>query len=59
MQDTQEPDLGAEMLRIGGHFQQGSGAGLEQKFEQTLLVLPDQRDQAMTAACRWRRDRCK
>ena len=47
MQNTQEPDLGAEMLGIGGNLQHRLGAGLEQKLKQTLLVLPDQRDQGM------------
>jgi hypothetical protein len=40
MQDAQKADLGAEVFRIGGHLQQCFGAGLEQKLEENLLVLP-------------------
>ena len=31
MQDREEADLGAEALRIGGHFEQRLGAGREQQ----------------------------
>ena len=50
MQNAEEADLGAEVLGIGGDFQQRGGAGLEQESEQELLVLPDQRHQRMRHA---------
>jgi hypothetical protein len=50
MQHTQEADLSTEVLWIGGDFQECCGAGLEQEFEQELLVLPDQWDQRMRNA---------
>ena len=31
MQDREEADLGAEALRVGGHFEQRLGAGREQQ----------------------------
>ena len=34
MQDGEESDLGAEAPGIGGHFEQGLGAGVEQQVEQ-------------------------
>jgi hypothetical protein len=34
VQDGEESDLGAEPLRIGGHFEQGLGTGLEQQIEE-------------------------
>ena len=40
VQDGEETDLGAEMLRFGGHFQQRGGAGFEQQREQPSLILP-------------------
>ena len=33
VQDGEEPDLGPEPLGIGGHFEQGLGAGLEEQIE--------------------------
>jgi hypothetical protein len=30
MQDAEKADSSAEMFRVGGHFEQCSGAGLEQ-----------------------------
>ena len=33
MQDGEESDLGAEPFGIGGHLEQGPGAGLEQQVE--------------------------
>ena len=33
MQDGEEADLSAEPFRIGSHFEQGLGAGLEQQVE--------------------------
>ncbi len=50
MQNAEEADLGAEVLGIGGDFQQGCGAGFEQELEENFLVLPDQRDQRMRHA---------
>jgi len=44
VQDAEEADLGTEMFRIRGHFQQSGSRGIEQQSEQDLLVLPDQRD---------------
>jgi len=42
VQDAEEADLGTEMFRIRGHFQQSGRRGLEQEREQNLLVLPHQ-----------------
>ena len=36
VQDGEESDLGTEPLGIGGHFEQGLGAGLEQQVEESL-----------------------
>ena len=49
MQDAQEADLRAEVFRIGGDFQQGFGAGVEQELEEHFLVLPDERNQRVWA----------
>lgn len=35
MQDGEESDLGAQPLGIGGHLEQGLGAGLEQQVDET------------------------
>src|SRR5664279_4690164 len=42
VEHTQETDLGAKMLRIGGNLQQGCGAGAEQEVVDDLLVLQGQ-----------------
>ena len=47
MQDAQESDLRAEVFRIGGDFQQGRCAGVEQELEEHFLVLPDEGNQRM------------
>ena len=50
MQDAEEADLGAEMLRICGHFHPGGSGGIEQKGEQDLFVLPHQWDKQVRHA---------
>ena len=45
-----KPIASAKMFRVGGHFEQCSGAGLEQEGEQDPLVLPHQRHQCMRNA---------
>ena len=50
MQDAEESDLRAEMFGVGGHFQQGGRRGLEQESKQDLLILPDQRHEAVRHA---------
>ena len=42
VEHTQETDLRAKMLRIGGNLQQGGGAGAEQEVVDDLLVLQGQ-----------------
>ena len=42
VQDGEETNLGAEMLGVGGHFEQRGGAALEQQREQPSLILPHQ-----------------
>src|SRR2546427_7684303 len=50
MRDAEESDLRAEMFGVGGHFQQGGRRGLEQESKQDLLILPDQRHEAVRHA---------
>lgn len=50
VQNPQEADLGSEMLGIGRYLEQRFRAGLEQKPEEDLLVLPDQWNQCMRHA---------
>src|SRR5215813_348638 len=50
VKNTQEADLGPEVLGIGCYFEQRLRAGLEKEPEQNLLVLPDQWDQRMRDA---------
>src|SRR5262245_29889536 len=50
VKNTQEADLGPEVLGIGCYFQQRLRARLEKEPEQNLLVLPDQWDQRMRDA---------
>src|SRR6266446_618628 len=50
MQDAEESDLRTEMFGVGGHFQQGGRRGLEQESKQDLLILPDQRHEAVRHA---------
>jgi hypothetical protein len=50
VQNAQEADLGSEMPGIGRYLEQRFRAGLEQKPEQDLLVLPDQWNQRMRHA---------
>ena len=42
VEHTQEADLRAKMLRIGGDLQQGCGTGAEQEVVDDLLVLQGQ-----------------
>src|ERR1700684_3107116 len=42
VEHTQETDLGAEMLGIGGNLHQGRGAGAKQEVVDDLLVLQRQ-----------------
>ena len=42
VEHTEETDLGAEMLGIGGNLQQSRGAGVEQEVIDDLLVLQSQ-----------------
>ena len=42
VEHTQDTDLGAEMLGIGGDLHQGRGAGAKQKVVDDLLVLQSQ-----------------
>ena len=42
MQYAEEADLGAQMLRIEGHFEQSLGAGVEQEIVDQFLVLQSQ-----------------
>jgi hypothetical protein len=42
VEHTQETDLGAEMLGIGGNLHQGRGAGAKQEVVDDLLVLQSQ-----------------
>jgi hypothetical protein len=44
VKNTQEADLGTEVLGIGCYCQQRFRARLEEEPEQDFLVLPDQRD---------------
>ena len=39
---AEEPDLGAQVLRIGGDLDQGLGAGAEQQSIKDALVVPHQ-----------------
>jgi hypothetical protein len=50
VQDTQEADLGSEMLGIGRDLEERFRAGLEEEPEEDLLVLPDHRNQRMRHA---------
>ncbi len=45
VQYAEETDLGAQMLRIEGHFEQSLGAGVEQEIVDHLLVLQSERRQ--------------
>ena len=47
MKHTEEADLCAKMLRIGGNFQQSSGTGAEQEVVDDFLVLQGQPRQLM------------
>ena len=42
MQDAEEADLGAKMLRIGGDFNEGFGYRTEQQVVQFAFILPDE-----------------
>jgi hypothetical protein len=42
VQDTKESDLGAEMLGIASHCEQGFGAGAEQQAVDLAFVLQGQ-----------------
>ncbi len=42
VQDTEESDLSAEMLGIGGDLQKRCGAGVKQEIINDLLVLQRQ-----------------
>jgi len=42
VEHTQETDLCAKMLRVGGNLQQSCGAGVEQEVVDDLLVLQGQ-----------------
>jgi hypothetical protein len=42
MEDGEEADLGAEPFRIGSHFEQGLGTGLEQQVEKGPGRSPSQ-----------------
>ena len=50
MQNTQKADLGAYVLGIGSHLQECLGTGLEEQFEEDLLVLPHEGDQRVRDA---------
>src|ERR1700693_2903149 len=50
MENTQEADLRPEVPGVGGDFQQGCAAALEQELEQDPLVLPQQRNQRVRHA---------
>ena len=45
VQYAEETDLGAQMLRIEGHFEQSLGAGVEQEIVDHFLVLQSERRQ--------------
>ena len=47
MQNAEKADLHTETLALSSHFQKCGSGSLEEKREQELLVLPDQRDQAV------------
>ena len=47
MQDTEEPNLSAEMFGIAGDLDQSLGAGAKQKAVDFTLVLQRQRSQLM------------
>jgi hypothetical protein len=42
MQDAEESDLRAKMLRIRGDFNEGCGYGAEQQVVQLDFILPDE-----------------
>ena len=50
VQDTQEADLGSEMLGIDRDLEKRFRAGLEEEPEEDLFVLPDHRNQRMRHA---------
>ena len=50
MQDGQEAETGAKMLRVGRDLEQCGGAGLEQQREQESLVLPHHGDKGVRHA---------
>ena len=50
VQDGEEPNLDAEMLGVGSHFEQRGGAALEQQREQPPLILPHQRHERVRYA---------
>jgi len=39
VENAEEADLGAEVTRIGGHFEERRGAGLEEQAVEDALVL--------------------
>ena len=45
VEHAEEADLGAEVRRIGGDFQEGCGAGLEEQAVEEALVLIGERRQ--------------
>jgi hypothetical protein len=50
VQNTKKADLHTSMLMVGSHFHESSRGRLEEQRKQKLLVLPDQRDQAVRNA---------
>ena len=50
VQDAEKSELRTEMFGIGSHFEQGGRRGLEEKGEQDLLVLSDQRHERVWRA---------
>jgi len=47
VKDTEEADLGAEMLGIASDLEEGFGTGLQQQMVQDFLVLQGERRQLM------------
>src|ERR1019366_6359730 len=50
VEDGEEADLGAEMLGIASHLEQGGSTGFKQQRKQSPLVLPDHRHERVRYA---------
>jgi len=47
MQNTEEPNVGAQVFGVNRHLQQRRRTGFEEEFEENVLVLPHERDQGV------------